>query len=281
MAPPQESERVLIAPLQPAAAAFEAIAPSFDSRFGAWRSVAAQRRAVRSVLLREFPTGGSIFEIGGGTGEDAAFLAAHGYRIYMTDPSPAMVSIAGSKLVPLECHTAIVAAEELDEFAARYLSAGGAPFDGAYSNFAALNCVEDLRPVARALARLLRPGARAMLVLFGCLCPCEMLAETLRRRPERAMRRLRSGAVPAHLAGHQFSVVYHRRAQLERAFTPWFSLEKRFGIGITVPPSAAEPWISQHPRLLNFMEHLDRVICGSLALLGDHVLYQFRRTTEN
>jgi hypothetical protein len=45
-----------------------------------------------------------------------------------------------------------------------------------------------------------------------------------------------------------------------------------------VPPSAAEPWISRKPNLLAAMEMLDRGLAGPLAMLGDHVLYQFRRT---
>ena len=84
-----------------AALAFDAVAPVFDERFGAWASVAAQRRAVRAVLLRTFPPGGRVLELGGGTGEDAAFLASHGYDILLTDPSPAMVSLAQAKLAPL------------------------------------------------------------------------------------------------------------------------------------------------------------------------------------
>ena len=46
-----------------------------------------------------------------------------------------------------------------------------------------------------------------------------------------------------------------------------------------MPPSAAEPWISERPRLLTAMEALDRVLARPLAGLGDHVLYQLRRTT--
>jgi len=49
---------------------------------------------------------------------------------------------------------------------------------------------------------------------------------------------------------------------------------------VTVPPSAAEPWISHQPRLLGAMETIDRVLSRPLALLGDHVLYQFRRTAK-
>jgi ubiquinone/menaquinone biosynthesis C-methylase UbiE len=261
-----------------AALAFNAVAPVFDERFGAWASVAAQRRAVRTVLLRTLPPGGRVLELGGGTGEDAAFLASHGYDILLTDPSPAMVSLAQAKLGPLGARAEVAAAEEMDGFASRYVSTGGPLFDGVFSNFAPLNCVVNLRPVARGLARLLKPGAPALLVLFGTLCPGEIATELLCKRPGQALRRCKRGAVAARLAGHEFRIVYHRRAALRRALQPWFVLERRIGIGIAVPPSAAEPWISNHPRLLSAMESLDRLLSYRLAGFGDHVLYQFRRT---
>ena len=270
----------MMLPMRPAVAAFDAIAPVFDQRFGAWRSVAAQRRAVRSALLREFPKHGHILELGGGTGEDAAFLAEAGYKVFLTDPSPTMVSLAKAKLFPFGAEAEIATGEEFEDFAAHHLSSGGSHFDGAFSNFAALNCVVDLGPVARGLARSLKPRAPAMLVLFGAFCPGEMLIELLRKRPDQALRRCKHGPLTARLAKREFPIVYHRRAELIRSFAPWFVLEKRLGIGVTVPPSAAEPWISHQPRLLGGMETLDRVLSRPLAFLGDHVLYQFRRTTS-
>ena len=265
--------------LRPAALAFDAIAPAFDARFGSWHSVAAQRRAVRGALLRAFPEGGHILEVGGGTGDDASFLAERGFDLLLTDPSPAMVAQAHVKLAPLGGRAEVAAGEEMEDFAARHFAEGGARFDGAFSNFAPLNCVDDLRPVARGLATLLKPGATAMLVLSGSFCPGEMVVETLRGRPHLALRRCKRGSAPARLAKRDFYVVYHRRAAMERAFAPWFVLEKRLGIGVTVPPSAAEPWISHQPRLLAVMEAVDRRLARPLAMLGDHVLYQFRRTT--
>lgn len=264
--------------LSPAAAAFDAIAPIFDSRFGSWRSVAAQRRAVREALLQVFPAGGNILELGGGTGEDASFLAERGFNMLLTDPSPAMVAQAGIKLAPLGARAEIAAGEDLEEFAISHLAAGQAMFDGAFSNFAPLNCVEDLATVARGLGRLLKPGAAAMLVLFGTFCPGEMMTELLRGRPHLALRRCKRGTAPARLAKHEFQIIYHRRKAVLRAFAPWFALEQRLGIGVIVPPSAAEPWISKQPRLLAAMETLDRAVGRSLATFGDHVLYQFRRT---
>lgn len=278
MASAEKSALAMTACLRPAARAFDAIAQEFDERYGAWGSVAAQRRAVRAALLAAFPLAGRILELGGGTGVDAAFLAAFGYKVFLTDASPAMILRANARLAPLGARAESADAEEMEAFADRYLSAGGALFDGAFSNFAPLNCVLDLQPVARGLARLLKPGAPAMLVLFGTFCPGEMAAEVLRGRPRQALRRRRRSPVPARLAGREFNIVYHRRASLLRAFTPWFVLEKRIGIGVTVPPSAAEPWITEHPRLLAAMETLDRALASPLAVLGDHVLYQFRRT---
>lgn len=264
--------------LRPAALAFEAIATGFDQRFGAWRSVAAQRRAVRSALLQAFPQGGRILELGGGTGEDAVFLAQHGFDVLLTDPSPAMVSVAKTKLQPLGAQAAVAAAEEMETFAEDSLATDGRLFDGGFSNFAPLNCVADLAPLARALARLLKPGASALLVVFGTFCPGEMVTELLRGRPHLALRRCGRGEIPARLGGRAFHVVYHRRAALVRTFSPWFTLDERLGIGVTVPPSAAEPWISQHPTLLAAMESLDLLLARPLAGLGDHILYRFRRT---
>ncbi len=48
----------------------------------------------------EFPKSGHILELGGGTGEDAAFLAGAGYEVFLTDPSPTMVARAKAKLSP-------------------------------------------------------------------------------------------------------------------------------------------------------------------------------------
>jgi ubiquinone/menaquinone biosynthesis C-methylase UbiE len=278
MAATPEAPCTMMADLRPAARAFDAIAPVFDARFGAWLSVSAQRRAVRSRLINEFPAGGRILELGGGTGEDGSFLARRGFQVVLTDSSPAMVAIARAKLAPLGGQAEVASAEEMDEFATRHLSSGGPLFDGAFSNFSPLNCVLDLSQTALGLARLLKPGAPAMLVLFGAFCPGEMVTEMFRRRPHLVLRRLRREQTPARLANLNFDIVYHRRAVLQRSFAPWFVLEKRLGIGITVPPSAAEPWISQRPLLLAAMERLDRILSRPLAVFGDHVLYQFRRT---
>jgi SAM-dependent methyltransferase len=269
----------LVFAIRPAALAFDAIASTFDLRFAAWQSVAAQRDAVRRVLLDVFPPAGRIFELGGGTGEDAVWLAARGYNVLLTDASPKMVELARPKLAPMGARAEIVVAEELESFAERHAITCGPNFDGAFSNFAALNCVDDLAPVARGLARLLKPGRAAVLVLFGAMSPGEILVECLRGRPRQALRRFRQEPAPAELGGLKFVVRYHRAGAIASAMRPWFKLVRRLGIGIFVPPSAAEPWISRHPTLLAALARADRLASRPLAVLGDHLLYHFERTS--
>jgi len=263
--------------LASAAQAFDAIAGSFDARFIPWKSVEAQRRAVRRALAEAFRPGARLIEIGAGTGEDAAWLATRGRDVLMTDASPAMIAAATSKFGAL-VRCAVAAAEQFEAFSDTL--AAEPLFDGAYSVFAGLNCVSDLTGFGRGIARLLEPGAPMLLVMFGTCCPGEMVVETMRGRPRNAFRRLRRGDVPARLSGRDFTVRYHRRADLVRMLGPWFRLESREGIGVFVPPSAAEPWISAHPRLLGLLEAADRLAARPLAYLGDHILYRFVRTSE-
>jgi ubiquinone/menaquinone biosynthesis C-methylase UbiE len=264
--------------LPPAAAAFDAIAERFDGRYGAWMSVAAQRRAVRAALVSTFPIGARLLDVGGGTGEDAEYLLRAGRDVLLTDVSPAMVRVAAAKLRPLGAQQPrVIPAERLPALADERDAAAQAPFDGAYSNFAALNCVTDLGEPARGLARLIRPGGSAMLVIFGTFPPGEWIVQLARRDARSAFRRASRGDVHARLGGNSFTVRYHRAADVARAFAPWFRLVKRIGIGVFVPPSAAEPWISGFPRLLAGLEALDRAVSRPLAPLGDHVLYQLER----
>lgn len=267
--------------LSPAAQAFDAVAADFDRRYGDWLSVQAQRRAVRRELLRAFPRGARLLEIGGGTGDDALWLLERGRDVLLTDASPAMVRMASAKLGALPAQRPrVVPAEGLGALADEREAAEEPRFDGAFSNFAALNCVADQAGVARGLARLVRPGARVMLVVFGTLSLGEVAVQIARRDPAAAFRRFARGDVAARLATREFAVRYHRPGEIARAMAPWFRVVARRGIGVFVPPSAAEPWISTHPRMLGVMEALDRLASRPLALLGDHVLYELERLPD-
>ncbi|MFI5120536.1 MAG: methyltransferase domain-containing protein [Thermoanaerobaculia bacterium] len=265
--------------LSPAVRAFDALAPVFDEQFSGWKSVAAQRRLVRGALLEFFPESASLIELGGGTGEDALFLAKRGRRVLVTDGAPAMVARVAEKARAAGLADRVVAErvslEELDTWAAERTSTN---FDGAFSNFASLNCVTDHASVAHGLARLLPPGRRALLVVFGPCCPGEILVLLARGKARSAFRRLARSPAPAHVGGESFAVTYPSPGALARSFAPWFRLLGTRGVGVFVPPSSAEPAASRFPRLLDTLERLDRLAARPLALLGDHVLLEFERT---
>jgi hypothetical protein len=267
------------AALPPAIRAFDALAPLFDEKFSAWKSVAAQRRAVRGEFLKAFPDKAQLIELGGGTGEDALFLAERGRRVLVTDGAPAMVALAAEKAraAGLEDRVAAerVSLEELDTWAA---ARKDTTFDGAFSNFASLNCVADHASVAHGLARLLPARRRALLVVFGPCCPGEILVLLARGNARAAFRRLARSPAPARVGGESFTVTYPSPGTLGRAFAPWFRLRGTRGVGVFVPPSSAEPAASRFPRLLGALERLDRLAGRPLALLGDHVLCDFERT---
>jgi SAM-dependent methyltransferase len=267
--------------LPAAVRAFDETAPRFDERFGEWLSVAAQRRAVRRCLTEIFPRGSRLLELGGGTGEDALHMLALGYRVTLTDGAPRMVERATAKLRAAGFHDVPVeqaVLENLAAFAERADALGLTPFDGAYSNFAALNCVGDLRTLAAPLARMIRPEGACAFVVFGRRSPGEVVVELLRRNPRAAFRRLRRGPIPARIGREHFQVWYPSARDFARALHPYFRLRAVRGIGILVPPSAAEPFISRFPRLVSVLERGDRVLSRPLAALGDHVLLDLERT---
>jgi len=156
----------------------------------------------------------------------------------------------------------------------------GVRFDGAFSNFASLNCVTDHVSVARGLARALAPGARALLVVFGPASPSDVAVLLARGRFRAAFRRFSRRPAAAHVAGESFTVTYPPPRAFAAAFAPWFELKRTKGIGVFVPPSSAEPWVSRIPRAVAAAETLDRALSRPLALLADHVLLDFARTAE-
>ncbi|MBI3982836.1 MAG: class I SAM-dependent methyltransferase [Gemmatimonadetes bacterium] len=267
--------------LPPAVVAFDAVAPQFDQRYGQWASVRAQRRAVQKELLRAFPPDAALLELGGGTGDDAIHLASRGRRVLLTDGSRSMLACAQAKIRDARLEhritTHAITLERLRDLPRTMIPSMPVRFDGAYSNFAAFNCITDLAGVASDLADLLRPGAPVLLVIFGPVSVGEVLVQLWKGDARAAFRRLSSGDIPARVAGREFTVRYPSPRQVADRFAPWFRLVRTRGVGIFVPPSAAEPSISRFPRLLAILEALDRGASAPLALLADHVLLQFER----
>jgi len=233
-----------------------------------------QRAAVWRKLAQVFPAGDRILELNCGTGIDAAYLAERGVRVLACDLSPRMIEVAGDRLRSRGL-------SELVEFRALPTEeiaslSGEGLFDGAFSNFSGLNCVEDLSAVAANLARLLRPGARVLICVIGRFVPWEMVWYLAHAEAGRATLRLKRSA---HNGEHGVKVYYHSVPEIARMFSPGFRLRHRSGIGITVPPTQLEHLARRFPAAAGRLARVDQVL-GKLPLfraMGDCALLEFER----
>jgi ubiquinone/menaquinone biosynthesis C-methylase UbiE len=258
-------------------APFDALAEGYDQGFTFSKIGQAQRSAVWQELARTFYPGDRVLELGCGTGVDACFLAERGVKVVACDSSPAMLRVAARRVRDTGTDAVDLRLLTAENLAAIQLEA---PFDGAFSNFAALNCVADLNAVGENLGRLLKPGGIALLCFFGASCCWEVFWYLLQAKPNKAFRRWHSASISAELAPKaRIQVRYHAVRSLERIFAPWFRLRFWRGIGLMVPPSYVESTARQFPTLLKLAERSDRLLGGCPIIRGfsDHVLLRLER----
>jgi SAM-dependent methyltransferase len=272
---------VSVAPLQTCCAPFDAVAERYDEIFTQSRIGTAQRLSVWKELENTFHGGDHVIEIGCGTGVDACFLAERGVKVVASDSSRGMLEVAGRRIASLKSDVVEIAVN-LRLLPAENLAAlrGDGPFDGAFSNFGAVNCVQDLGLLAKNLHDLLKPGANVLLCLLGPCCLWEIGWYLTRGNPQKAFRRLRSGGTTARIAdGEPVTVHYPSVRSLVRTFAPHFRLRFIKGVGVLVPPSYLESWANRFPSLLDFGVQADALLerCPGIRQLADHVLLKFER----
>jgi len=262
----------------PRTAPFDAVARAYDASFTNSLIGRAQRESVWREMDRRFRLGQRVLEINCGTGVDALHLAARGIQVVACDASAEMIAVARQRRDASHYRDHVdlrlLAIEQIGQLENQGV------YDGVLSNFAGLNCVPDLQCVARDLARLVKPGGRAILCLFGRYCVWEIFWYLLQGDVRKALRRLRGNGVVANLApGHRVLVRYPSVGSIQRDFAPHFRLVSWKGAGIAVPPSYLEPWAARFPRLFKFAARVDPGLgrCPGLRALADHTVVIFER----
>jgi SAM-dependent methyltransferase len=252
---------------------FEALAASYDETFTRSCIGTRMRRAVWRRLDAVFRPGDRVLELGCGTGEDAVHLAGRGVFVLATDAAGSMVDQASAKASRAGLSD-LVTAQTLD--AGRLDKTDFKdPFDGAFSNFGALNCVPDLAAVSAGLSRHVRSGGRVLLCLMGRYVPWEWGWFLARGDRKAAFRRLAAGG--AEWRG--LPVAYPPVRELRRLFAPGFRFLDARAIGVLVPPSYVEEWAARHPCLLAGLDAVERraETLPPLPSLADHVLVELER----
>ena len=240
-------------------AVFDSLAARYDEVWTNSTIGRLQRDAVWQRLDGIFDSGESLLDLGCGTGEDALHFMRLGVRVRGIDASPEMVRIAcgrgvNAMLLPIE-----------DLHCLRE------SFDGAISNFGAVNHVSDLNEFCRQLAELIRPGGRLALCWFGRFCLWETAWNLVHGKLRSARWSSMRLASSHRIRTRRFSI-----SQVEQAFRPRFTMTDWQGIGLTVPPSCI-PTLPDS--LLRFFGTVDRHLAHRRAFraLADHRLAIFIR----
>ncbi len=278
--------------------AFDAFAAAYDDHFthsqlGQWL-----RPRVWQHLSRHFQPGDHILELACGTGEDALWLAQHGLHVTATDGSAEMVRVAAAKAARAGLSDKVqvyqLSLQELSEqlavssqqsavssnsFTIHHspftIHHSSVSFSGILSNFGGLNTIEDLRPLAQALAPLIKPGGKAILVPMGPVCPWEVVWYGLHGDMKTAMRR--RGRAQAHIGSTTIPIWYPSARQLRTAFSPWFHHVKTESLGFFLPPSYLEHLTHRWPRLFRALNRLDQLAAPLWRGWGDHFILILER----
>ncbi len=234
---------------------FDRAAADYDRLFTTSRLARRYRETVWRALSSIFGPGDQLLELGCGTGEDAVWLARRKVRVLATDSSEAMLELTRRKAAAAGVDQ-LVSTRRLD--LGNFAEAGdlGPPFDGVLSNFGALNCLPDRRPVAHALAGLVRSRGIVVLVVMAPICPWELAWHLVHGEPGAAVRRLRKGA-PARVAGRPVRVWYPSPGRLRREFEPDFRPLGVTGIGCFLPPPYLEHLEDTRPGLIRRLATLE------------------------
>jgi ubiquinone/menaquinone biosynthesis C-methylase UbiE len=220
-----------------------------------------QRAAVWRYIDPLVKSGDRLLDIGCGTGEDAVHYMRRGARVTGIDVSEEMVRVARSRGV------------QAQRRAIEALSEQSGQFDGAISNFGALNCVRDMENVAVTLGRIIRPDGYLAICVMGACCAWEVGHFLRRGHFKQAFRRWRRGGVRSAMDVH---VSYPSVSKICRSFRSQFERMAWYGIGICVPPS----YVRDLPEpLLTQLGKIDARIANwrPLRALSDHRLVLFKR----
>jgi ubiquinone/menaquinone biosynthesis C-methylase UbiE len=262
-----------------AANAFSRQSSVFDDEYAENKIVAYKRARVRAVLEKYLSVNSSILELNSGTGDDAIWLAQQGHFVHATDISDGMQDMLKQKVesagLSNKITTEICSFNNLDTLANKQL------YDCIFSNFAGLNCAENLSKVLTHFSGLVKQNGIVTLVIMPKFSLWEFLL-AFKGEFKVAFRRLTSTkklGAKAHIMGQHFRCWYYNPSYVINCLKKDFSLLQLEGMCTIVPPSFIESFPIKFPKCFRFFVKTEQRLKSiwPFTLIGDYYIITLKK----
>jgi ubiquinone/menaquinone biosynthesis C-methylase UbiE len=262
---------------QYAADAFTDQSVIFDDLYSTNTIINYKRKRVRDHVLQYLNPGSSILELNSGTGEDAIYFAGKGHKVHATDISPGMQHQLKQKAEKHNLKALIT--HELCSYTSLDLLKNKGPFDLIFSNFAGLNCTNELDKVLASFPPLLNQNGVVTMVILPKFCLWETLL-LFKGKFRTAFRRFFSSkGRTAHIEGNYFKCWYYSPSYITNSIKDSFEVLSIEGLCTFVPPSYIEGFAEKHPSFYQFLVRLEDKLRFKWPwrYIGDYYIISLRK----
>jgi ubiquinone/menaquinone biosynthesis C-methylase UbiE len=261
---------------QKAADAFTGQSVIFDELYSNDTIIQYKRDRVRSHILQYLKPGSSILELNSGTGEDATWFAQMGFKVHATDISTGMQDQLKQKVK--KCQLENLVSNELCSYTNLAQLKNKGPYDLIFSNFAGLNCTNELDKVLASLPPLLNPNGLITLVILPKFCLWETLL-IFKGKFRTAFRRFFSSkGRTAHVEGTYFKCWYYNPSYITKRLKD-FDVLGIEGLCTIVPPSYIAGFAEKHPKAYSFLKKQEDRLKAKWPwkYIGDYYIISLRK----
>jgi ubiquinone/menaquinone biosynthesis C-methylase UbiE len=263
-----------------AAAAFNKQAILFDDLYSGDTIIQYKRRRVREHLLNLLQPHSHILELNSGTGDDAIFFARKGHTVHATDISAIMQNLLAEKAKQNNLQKSISC--ELRSFTDLENLSEKGPYDVIFSNFAGLNCTDQLGKALSSFDNLLKPGGIVTMVILPKFCLWEFLL-LFKGKFRTAFRRF-SGkrGTKAHIEGEYFRCWYYNPSFIKKYLKKSFTVVGLEGLCSIVPPSYLHGFAEKYPSLFRRLVKHEETLKTRWPwkVIGDYYIISLRKNGQ-
>ena len=262
---------------QKTVAAFDKQSAVFDKIYSGNTIIQYKRKRVRDHVEKIINPKSRILELNAGTGEDAIYFAQKGHHVHATDISEGMLKKLDEKVKNKKLEKNI--SSEICSFTRLNELKNKSSYDLIFSNFAGLNCTNELDKVLESFSSLLNPGGAITLVILPKFCLWEFLL-LFKGKFGTAFRRFFSNkGRKAHIEGEYFRCWYYNPSFIIKYLKPKFDILQIEGLCTFVPPSYIEGFVEQHSKAFKFLKRLEEKWRSKWLWrsIGDYYIISFRK----